>query len=379
MSKFYNLEGQSVVVEAALDDLRPVEEGWGDYMLQMAAAIIGGIPAGLKVSDKLEKIGLKKWGTINNLISGLTTAGGALAGVFLFKLASSRYFKGVINNANFKKYLEEKANEVLKAAKKEDKTIVSKFDDIEKELKAAMDNCEDRQMGDEYLNFGKYLHEAKIDVGNFSIIAIGDSQSIKRLAVVLWSEEKQKLMFKDLPIPSKMEIKEICGQKEEAPAKESMEVAEEGWFTVFQTVLQGVQRSFVGGVEKIQAFDAKFQDMLTDKFNKVLENDLVKNHIKAEADKLFAEEKKSHKKLVKDVSDASTLEKEFDAEAKGQVKAYSVKKATHYLLRKSGKVGEYTVILLADPDSKKALKIKVVFFDPAENKYIARDIAAPNA
>ena len=156
------------------------------------------------------------------------------------------------------------------------------------------------------------------------------------------------------------------------------EIATEGWFTVFQTVLQGVQRSFVGGVDKIKEFDAKFEAKLAEKFNKVLENDVVKNHIRTEADKLFAEEKKKHKKLVKDVSDASSLEEEFDTEAKGQVKAYSVKKATHYLLRKTGKVGEYTVILLADPDSKKALKIKVVFFDAAENKYISRDITAPS-
>jgi len=212
MSKFAKLEKQDVVVEATLSELAPVEEGWGDYMLQMAAAIVGGVPAGLKVAEKLEKFGLKKWGTINNLISGLTTIGGAAAGVYLFKLASSRYFKGVINNANFKKYLEEKAQEVFKAAKKEDKSIVSNFADIEKEIQSAKDNCEDRQMGDEYLSFGKYLHEAKIDVGNFSIIAIGDSTSIKRLAVVLWSEENKKLIFKDLSIPSKEEIKEICGK-----------------------------------------------------------------------------------------------------------------------------------------------------------------------
>ena len=200
------------------ESMEIAEEGWVDAFGQLASMFVGGVGVGLgaaKAADQVDSTG------ISSVILGhLGIIAGAVGGFKLYKILSSRYFKKVIENANFKKYLEEKAEEVFKAAKKEDKTVVSKFAYIEDELKKAQDNCDDRKMKDEFIDFNKYMHDAKIDVGNFSIVAIGDSNSIKRLALVLWSEKYNKIIFRDIPVPSKQEIKEICGKKaEEAPAE----------------------------------------------------------------------------------------------------------------------------------------------------------------
>lgn len=373
MSKFAQIEGHDIVVENTLMELNYVKEGWGEAIGAIASFAIGagaGMIGGLKAGQKIGGDGIFG-STLGGLLTGFLGFVGGFAGYILFNAATAKKFMKIINHPKVHEYLQKEADTILKEAKKEDKTLLTDYEFKDDDLEKAAEEGKLDVKG--VMAAWRYMKSAEIKVGKYNVLLMGDREELKRIVLVLYSQKFNRLVLKDLPVPSREELKAMTADA----AKESIEIAEEGWATVFQTVLQGIQRSFVGGVEKIQEFDAKFEAQLAEKFNKVLENDIVKNHIKEEADKLFAEEKKNHKKLTKSVSDTSTLEKEFDAEAKGQVKAYSVKKATHYLMRKSGKVGEYTVILLADPDAKKAIKIKVVFFDAAESKYITRDITAP--
>ena len=387
MSKFYNLEGQSVVVEAALDDLRPVHEGWGEAIGNLVSMFVPAVAGTLAGKMAGEKIGG------NGLIGGfLGGAGGYLlgflsgvTGLILFNAATAKKFVKIIEHPKVKEYLLQEADKIYKEVKKKDKSVVTKWDDKDKDLEKAAEKGELDVPG--FMSSFKYMKDAEIEVGQYSILLMGDHEELKRIVLVLYSNNAYHLILKDIAVPSKEQVNEWL--KEEAPAKESMEIAEEGWGTAILKAV-GVYGSGVAcialgtilgaGVPGLIAgmfagFKAmKAIDMAANKdLKKLLERADIKSFIEKEADKTFKEAKKENKNLVLEVEEALKNVQHMDEaeeDARSWITKYFTKLARCFLT-----VGKYTVIATGDLDSVDTLYL--LMFDKEANKVVKKQLPLP--
>ena len=364
MSKFYNLEGQSVVVEAALDDLRPVEEGWG----YAVAKVLGTLAA----ADVAAFIGaIFSFGIL--AIPGAIIGG--LKGWKFINLKASEQLVSLLNKDDIKKYIIEECDKKFKELKKKNKNLTLDVDAAMKNSEKLKEVSQDNRgpVDKFFTNFGKCTTK----IGNYTIMATGDSDSFDGLHVVFFDTEADKLIRESIPVPTAKTV------------GESMEVAEEGWGTAILKAV-GVYGSGVAcialgtmlgaGVPGLIAgmfagFKAmKAIDMAANKdLKKLLERADIKSFIEKEADKAFKEAKKENKNLVLEVEEALKNVQHMDEaeeDARSWITKYFTKLARCFLT-----VGKYTVIATGDLDSVDTLYL--LMFDKEANKVVKKQLPLP--
>lgn len=390
MSKFYNLEGQSVVVEAALDDLRPVEEGWGAAL----AKYLGLGAVGVAVTSIVNKINVKVLtdsaasGDFESVWKKMMAIGGVgvIASLFgqykankLINMEASKKLVELLNKDEIKKHIVAEAEKAFKEAKKEHKHLTVDVEKvIEDKANSKEASADDRGIIKRFLT---YYAKCTTKVDKYTVFATGDFKSIDSLFVIFFDEEENKVVRKALPVPTV--------SNEEKPAEESMEIAEEGWGTAILKAF-GVYGSGMGCIALGAMFGAtvpgliagmfagfkamKAIDMAANKdLKKLLERADIKSFIEKEADKAFKEAKKENKNLVLEVEEALKNVQHMDEaeeDARSWITKYFTKLARCFLT-----VGKYTVIATGDLDSVDTLYL--LMFDKAANKVVKKAIPLP--
>ncbi len=387
MSKFYNIEGQSVVVEAALEELRPVNEGWGEAignLVSIFVPAVAGAIGGTKLGEKLGGNGL-----FGNFLSGfgahILGFTSAAAGFILFNAATAKKFFKIIEHPKVKEYLLQEADNIFKEVKKKDKSVVTKWDNKDRELEKAAEKGDLDVPG--FMSCIKYMKSAEIEVGKYSILLMGDSSELKRIVLVLYSENAYHLILRDIPVPSKEQMNEWM--KEEGPAKESMEIATEGWGTailkafgvygsgvacialgaMFGKTVPGLIAGIFASLKAMNAIDMAANKDL----KKLIERQDIKSFIEKEADKAFKEAKKENKNLDPNVEEALKSVQHMD-EAEEDDRSWITKYFTK-LARCFLNVGKYTVIATGDIDSVDTLYL--LMFDKEANKVVKKALPLP--
>ncbi|MBP5698176.1 MAG: hypothetical protein J6W96_01445 [Alphaproteobacteria bacterium] len=186
-----------------------VSEGWIAAVGQFLSTIFPTAAcafAGLWLGDKAKN------DTVGYVLSHVLGLSGAVGGYMLFNRAATKKFDKMLAHPKIKEYLIGEAERIFKEAKKGDKSIVYEYEHMEDELEKQY------KEGDfDIKEFGesmKYFFNSEINVGKFKIIMLGDSSELKLIKLVLWSKEAHRIVLKDIPIPSKDQIKEWTSSAE---------------------------------------------------------------------------------------------------------------------------------------------------------------------
>jgi len=212
MSKFAKLEGQDVVIESTLAET--VQEGWGDALALLASGLLGGAAYGAVGGLAGAIPGLFLGSPLVSMVGGIYGSvtgfgAGAESGIRLIVAHKSKAFNKIIENQNFKKWLKQKCDEVYKQAKKEDKSLIINFSQMEKEIEKYQNEPNDSHEGLRKERFDM-LFDAVFNIGEYSLLAVGDKHTVKRVLLLLYSADDVKLVTKEIPVPSKEEIEKIC-------------------------------------------------------------------------------------------------------------------------------------------------------------------------
>lgn len=411
MSKFYNLEGQSVVVEAALDDLRPVHEGWGDLIATVGSMIFGGVAggfAGFKIGEALNS------DFAGGILGRILGTAGAVGGITGYLLLTQGKLEKIAKHPEVQKYLTEQAKIIFKEEKKKDKSIVTDYAYLEKDLEDNdMDEKEtalDRDMAQGFIDACKYFRRHDIKIGDFHFILVGDTKEVKKIFLLLYSKDYKRLFAKSVPVPSSEEIKAMTSKVQESATDIEGEAVTEGWgaalakllgfsavgaplstiFTKlhlkiltnpdddFTTMAKksiavgvcGLVLNIAADIAANKAIDLQASKKLLEALNKP---EMVE-HIKTEAAKAFKELKKEHKSLTLDVENA-LKEKANTKEASKDERGFITRFLTYYA-KCTAKIDKYTVF--ATGDFKSFDSLYVIFFDEEEGKIIRKALPIPS-
>ena len=386
MSKFAQIEGHDIVVENTLMELNYVEEGWGEAIGALATFAVGagaGLIGGLKAGQKIGGDGILG-STLGGLLSGFLGFVGGFAGYVLFNAATAKKFMKIINHPKVHEYLEKEADAILKEAKKEDKTLLTDYEFKDDDLEKAAEEGKLDVKG--VMAAWRYMKSAEIKVGKYNVLLMGDREELKRIVLVLYSQKFNRLVLKDLPVPSREELKAMTAEA----AKESMEVAEEGWKAALSKVfgswcsfalpagilmlltgsaIPGVIGGAFAGIAGMKAINVAASKELS----ALLKKSELQNYIKEESAKAFKELRKEHKKLTADVSSAlRKLEnkKAMNADERGPVSKFLTKFA-----KCTVKIGEYTIVATGDGEEFDGLF--VIFYDEEAEKIIKHALPVP--
>lgn len=199
-----DLKKGKAVKEAAedIEMILPVDEGWKNFLGKVSKYSFGamaGAAAGAGIS----------------LITGcpgiaaipLCTTVGAMTPEL--KALADKKLKGILEQPAVKKQILDSCKAAFDEAKKEDSSVVREFENgVKTTMNAIKDEGKLRSIKQKLTNFSK----VRMVIDGWSIIAFGDTKSIERVSLVLWSNEKKQAVVKALPVPnlSKEEVKECA-------------------------------------------------------------------------------------------------------------------------------------------------------------------------
>lgn len=208
MSKFSKLEGQDVVVESALAEVSPVEEGWA-FALKAMAARLGGYIVGTMASSEFIRRKLyldeDERGYIARAFGNLSM----IASDRLLKIAASKSLASVLMSEPMKKYIKEQCDAIYKETKKEVKNLSLK---VKEALHLKADDKEMKK--DERSIIKKYITDyisCQMTIEGYTIMATGDDKNVDSLYVVFYDPDYDKIIKKAIPAPNKEDL-----QSEEA-------------------------------------------------------------------------------------------------------------------------------------------------------------------
>lgn len=194
MSKFSKLDQQDVVVEAALAEMNPVEEGWGIALGALGASLLGA------------NIGT----VVGAIISfGILALPGAIFGAFkgykFLKMKANQQLKSILHKEKMEKYIIEKCDEIFKKAQKENKNLTT-------DIEASMKKSEKiKELMDENRSpiskFFTYLADCSDTIGKYTIMATGDTDSFEFLWVLFYDTKDCKVVKHSIPVPSAADLK----------------------------------------------------------------------------------------------------------------------------------------------------------------------------
>ena len=199
-----DLKKGKAVKEAAedIEMILPVDEGWKNFLGKVSKYSFGAM-AGAAA------------GSVIHLVTGcpgiasipLCTTIGAMAPEL--KAIADKKLKGILEQPAVKKQILDSCKAAFDEAKKEDSSIVREFENgVKTTMNAIKDEGKLRSIKQKLTNFSK----VRMVIDGWSIIAFGDTKSIERVSLVLWSNEKKQAVVKSLPVPnlSKEEVKECA-------------------------------------------------------------------------------------------------------------------------------------------------------------------------
>ena len=187
MSKFSKLEGQDVIIESTLAEITPIEEGWGTVVAGIGTA------AGARLSSI---IGLKAAGAIS--------LGSYAAGKYINIKANGDLAK-LFSIDELKNYVKDQCDKILKEEQEKDPSVTPSLPGGF--IKWLKKQFTDKKVGwaESIMNSG----EIKTEVGPYSIYAIGDTDSIGKITVMLYSKDKNNFFVKVINPPTKDFIEKI--------------------------------------------------------------------------------------------------------------------------------------------------------------------------
>ena len=199
-----DLKKGKAVKEAAedIEMILPVDEGWKNFLGKVSKYSFGAM-AGAAA------------GSVIHLVTGcpgiaaipLCSTIGAMAPEL--KAIADKKLKGILEQPAVKKQILDSCKAAFDEAKKEDSSIVREFENgVKTTMNAIKDESKLRSIKQKLTNFSK----VRMVIDGWSIIAFGDTKSIERVSLVLWSNEKKQAVVKSLPVPnlSKEEVKECA-------------------------------------------------------------------------------------------------------------------------------------------------------------------------
>lgn len=215
MSKFSKLEGQDIVVESTLQDLRPVEEGWKLGVARILGALgianVVTLPVGkaLGLTD-VETVAntLGKEGGAASLMKRLAAVDAAgflaaFAGAKYIKLEASKELKKLFDNDKMKAYLKKECDAIFKELRKENSRITADISAYKNSKVFKKLANEDRSFIAKHLT---QIAQCSIEVGGYTIVGTGDTDSFDQLFVVFFNPDDNKMIKKSIPVPSKEDL-----------------------------------------------------------------------------------------------------------------------------------------------------------------------------
>ena len=182
MSKFAKLDQQDIMVESTLAELNPVEEGWGTLCLALGGMVGSGIG---RITGKPG-------------LGGAIVLGSAAAGRYV-TIKSSADLKKLFDLNEIKEYVKTECGKILKEEQEKDPSVTPDLPGgLIKWIKKQFTDKKISEM-ESIMNNG----EIKTEVGPYSIYAIGDTDSIGKITVMLYSKAKNNFFVKVLPPPTK--------------------------------------------------------------------------------------------------------------------------------------------------------------------------------
>lgn len=199
-----DLKKGKAVKEAAedIEMILPVDEGWKNFIGKVSKYSFGamaGAAAGAGISLVTKCPGIAA--------IPLCTTIGAMAPEL--KAIADKKLKGILEQPAVKKQILNSCKTAFDEAKKEDSSVVREFENgVKTTMNAIKDEGKLRSIKQKLTNFSK----VRMVIDGWSIIAFGDTKSIERVSLVLWSNEKKQAVVKALPVPnlSKEEVKECA-------------------------------------------------------------------------------------------------------------------------------------------------------------------------
>ena len=219
MSKFYNLEGQSAVVESTLKDMQPVKETWGVILGKIAAGylgtkigVVGGALAGTVAGAAIMGLGAMATSFVTATIGGLVIAlspfagaiYGCLKGCDLVNLYVGSELKKALHQKAVTKYITEECDEIYNDIKKEYPKISLDVLNILKKKNQMYELRDDRGTIDKILST---VSKCSVTINKYTIIATGSSSSLESLYVLMYDEEGDKLIKRAIPVPNLSDLK----------------------------------------------------------------------------------------------------------------------------------------------------------------------------
>ena len=181
MSKFAKLDQQDIMVESTLAELNPVEEGWGTLCLALGGMIGTGV-------GRMGKPGL----------GGAIMLGSAAANRYIM-IKSSADLKKLFDLNEIKEYVKTECGKILKEEQEKDPSVTP-------DLPGGIIKWIKKQFTDKKVGWAEAIMntgEIKTEVGPYSIYAIGDTDSIGKITVMLYSKAKNNFFVKVIPPPTK--------------------------------------------------------------------------------------------------------------------------------------------------------------------------------